>query len=37
MTDKDQEEDVILEKGYITNNGRSVKKWSIFRNITYRW
>lgn len=26
MTDKDQEEDVILEKGYITNNGRSVKK-----------
>jgi hypothetical protein len=25
MTDVDQKEDVILEKGYITNNGRSVK------------
>lgn len=36
MTDVDQKEDVVLEEGYITNNGRSVK-WSIFRNTTYRW
>jgi hypothetical protein len=25
MTDVDQKEDVILEEGYITKNGRSVK------------
>ena len=25
MTDKNQKEDVVLEEGYITKNGRSVK------------
>jgi hypothetical protein len=36
MTDVDQKEDIVLEDGYITQNGRVVE-WSIFRNITYRW
>jgi hypothetical protein len=35
MTDINQKEDVVLEEGYITKNGRSVK-WSIFRSTTYR-